>query len=100
MTRSHASQRDDFQDSVPEIDFLVDTALGQAGCHGARLTGGGFGGCTVNLVETKEVTAFTEAIVAAFDAKYGAKPEIYVCTASDGALARLASEAGSIGAAK
>ena len=100
MTRSHISQRDDFEDSVPEIDFLVDTALQQPGCHGARLTGGGFGGCTVNLVESTDATAFGERISAAFRTKYGADPEIYVCTAADGALALLAAETAKMGAAK
>ncbi len=89
MTRSHASQRDDFQDSVPEIDFLVETALKQKGCHGARLTGGGFGGCTVNLVETGHAEAFQEALQSAYQAKYGIQADMYVCTAADGALARL-----------
>ncbi len=89
MIRSHESQRDDFQDSVPEIDFLVETALKQKGCHGARLTGGGFGGCTVNLVETADAESFQKQLAAAYHGQYGIMPEIYVCTAADGALARL-----------
>ncbi len=89
MLRSHASQRDDFQDSVPEIDFLVMTAMKQQGCYGARLTGGGFGGCTVNLVETGGADLFRQQLSTAYHAEYGIQPEIYVCTAADGALARL-----------
>ncbi len=92
MVGSHLSQRDDFQDSVPEIDFLVDTALTLPGCHGARLTGGGFGGCTANLVETAHTGAFSEKLRAAYRERYGKDAEIYVCTAADGALARLKAE--------
>ncbi len=94
MTASHASQRDDFQDSVPEIDFLVSTALAQQGCYGARLTGGGFGGCTVNLVESAHASAFAAGLRAAYQAEYETAAEIYICTAADGALARLAARKG------
>jgi galactokinase len=48
MVAAHASERDDFECIVEEIDFLVETAIGQPGCVGTRLTGDGFGGCTVN----------------------------------------------------
>ena len=92
MVGSHISQRDDFQDSVAEIDFLVDTALSLGGCHGARLTGGGFGGCTVNLVETAQAEAFSQRIAAAYRKRYNIDPEVYTCKASDGALARLKKE--------
>ena len=92
MVGSHLSQRDDFQDSVPEIDFLVDTALTLPGCHGARLTGGGFGGCTANLVETQHADAFSNALKAAYRDRYGKNAEVYICTATDGALARLKAE--------
>ena len=89
MTASHASQRDDFEDSVEEIDFLVETALQQPGCYGARLTGGGFGGCTVNLVATEHVPAFTSALSAAYQQRFGIVPEIYPCHAAAGAVALL-----------
>lgn len=89
MVRSHVSQRDDFEVSVPEIDFLVDTALTLPGCHGARLTGGGFGGCTVNLVANEHAEAFRERLAAAYHERFAIDPEIYLCTAADGALARL-----------
>jgi galactokinase len=89
MNRSHASQRDDFEDSVPEIDFLAATAVSLAGCYGSRLTGGGFGGCTVNLVETASVESFQSSLAAAYRERFAIDPEIYTCTPSDGALARL-----------
>ncbi len=91
MTEAHASERDDFECSVAEVDFLVDTATAQPGCHGARLTGGGFGGCTVNLVETAAVDAFQKALTAAYQQKFGIAAEIYVCEAVDGAMARAES---------
>ena len=84
------SQRDDFQCSVPEIDFLVDTAIAAEGCYGARLTGGGFGGCTVNLVCNEAADRFREKVIAAYKDKYGMEAEVYLCTAVDGAVARLA----------
>ena len=89
MNRAHASQRDDFQDSVPEIDFLAATAITLPGCYGARLTGGGFGGCTVNLVETAATESFQNALAAAYRDRFGITPETYICTPSDGALAQL-----------
>jgi galactokinase len=89
MLRSHASQRDDFQDSVEEIDFLVDTAMTLPGCHGARLTGGGFGGCTVNLVATTGAEQFRSALQASYRDRFGIDAEVYICTAADGALARM-----------
>lgn len=88
MTAGHASERDDFECSIDEIDFLVDTAVGLRGCYGARLTGGGFGGCTVNLVDAAHVDAFIAALKAAYRARFSLELETYVCTAVDGALAR------------
>jgi galactokinase len=88
MTAAHASERDDFECSIEEIDFLVDTAIALPGCHGARLTGGGFGGCTVNLVEAAEVDGFTSAMQATYRERFALELETYVCAAVDGALAR------------
>jgi galactokinase len=88
MTAAHASERDEFECSIEEIDFLVDTAVGLRGCYGARLTGGGFGGCTVNLVKTADVDQFIAALTSAYRAKFSLVLETYVCAAVDGALAR------------
>ncbi|SEG53608.1 galactokinase [Bryocella elongata] len=88
MVSSHASQRDDFECSVAETDFLADTALTLEGCYGARLTGGGFGGCTVSLVEAKNVPAFVTALQAAYRERFGIEAPCYVCEAVDGAVAR------------
>jgi galactokinase len=87
MHGSHVSQRDDFACSCEEIDYLVETAQSLAGCYGARLTGGGFGGCTVNLVALPQVEAFQQSIRAAYKARFSIDPPTYVCEAADGAVA-------------
>ena len=92
MTRSHISQRDDFECSVEEIDFLVETALQLPGCFGSRLTGGGFGGCTANLVRVADADAFSHALQAAYRERFNNDAQIYVCNAVDGAVARLAKQ--------
>ena len=88
MTRAHASERDDFECSVEEVDFLVDTASHLHGCYGARLTGGGFGGCTVNLVKTVSAEAFSATLREAYSKQFGITAETYICEAVDGAVAR------------
>jgi galactokinase len=90
MTAAHASERDDFECSIDEIDFLVDTAVGLRGCHGARLTGGGFGGCTVNLVKAADVGEFIASLKSAYRARFSLELDTYVCEAVDGAIAREA----------
>ncbi|HEV2576320.1 MAG TPA: galactokinase [Acidobacteriaceae bacterium] len=92
MTAAHASERDDFECSIEEIDFLVDTAVGLRGCFGARLTGGGFGGCTVNLVNTSDVSDFITALQFAYRDRFSLDLETYVCEAVDGVLARNATQ--------
>ncbi len=95
MLVAHASERDDFECSVEEVDFLVDTAANLPGCYGARLTGGGFGGCTVNLVRKDAVAAFIEKLRAAYLAKYRIEADTFVCEPVDGAL-RRAQKAGMV----
>jgi galactokinase len=87
MHEAHVSFRDDFEASCPEIDILVDLAAKQPGCFGARLTGGGFGGCTVNLVAADQAAAFTEAMRSGYLAATGIIAEIYTSRASAGAHA-------------
>jgi galactokinase len=84
MAESHASLRDDFEVSCRELDVMVDLARGADGVYGARMTGGGFGGCTVNLVERENVDEFKAKIEAGYEQAIGQRPEVYVCTASDG----------------
>jgi galactokinase len=85
MREAHISFRDDFEASCPEIDILVDLANKQPGCLGSRLTGGGFGGCTVNLVAADQAAAFTESMRAGYFAATGISAEIYISRASAGA---------------
>lgn len=92
MTAAHASERDDFECSIEEIDFLVDTAVELRGCFGARLTGGGFGGSTVNLVNTEDVTDFIAGLRSAYRDRFSLDLETYVCEAVDGAIARNAAQ--------
>jgi galactokinase len=85
---SHASLRDDFAVSTPELDLLVDLACVAPGVIGARLTGGGFGGCTVNLVEAGETDAFIARVVPEYQRRTGLDAEAYVCRAVDGMRVR------------
>jgi galactokinase len=85
MAESHASLRDDYEVSCAELDVLVDLALPIAACHGARLTGAGFGGSTVNLVETAAVESFCEVMRSGYSARCGRTAEIHVFEPSDGA---------------
>jgi galactokinase len=85
MAESHRSMRDDYQVSCEELDFLVDTAAAQAGVIGARMTGGGFGGCTVNLVSDAAAEDFGKAVAATYRNRFGITPEIYSCQTADGA---------------
>ncbi len=87
MHEAHLSFRDDFEASCREIDILVDLATTQPGCYGARLTGGGFGGCTVNLVAAEHAAAFVEAMHAGYLAATSINAEIYTSRASAGAHA-------------
>jgi galactokinase len=82
---SHASLRDDYEVSCPELDFLVEAARPLEGVIGARLTGGGFGGSTVNLVRSAAVPEFQARISAAYRERFGVEPAIYACATADGA---------------
>jgi galactokinase len=85
MNESHASLRDDYAVSCAELDAMVDIARKQRGCCGARLTGAGFGGCTVNLVEDAAVETFAANVAREYRARVGVEPQIYVCRAAGGA---------------
>jgi galactokinase len=85
MNECHASLRDLYQVSCPELDALASAAQMIEGCYGARLTGAGFGGCTVNLVAASAADDFTRELAAQYGRATGKKAEIYVCRATDGA---------------
>ena len=88
MNASHVSLRDDYEVSCEEIDILVDIAWSVEGVIGSRITGGGFGGCTVNIVKNEAVENFTAAIEEIYEKKVGHKAEIYVVDIGDGAHAK------------
>lgn len=85
MNECHASLRDLYEVSIPELNTMVEIAQTLPGCFGARLTGAGFGGCTVNLVEKTVAEAFAADLAQQYEQKTGLRPEIYICKASDGA---------------
>jgi galactokinase len=85
MAEAHVSYRDDFEASCPEADVMVELAGKQRGCIGARLTGGGFGGCTVNLVEADHAEGFAEQLHEGYRAATAIDADIYRCHASAGA---------------
>ncbi|SJZ92243.1 galactokinase [Consotaella salsifontis] len=84
MVESHASMKDDYEITCPEIDQLVEIALAQRGVYGSRMTGGGFGGCTVSLVADEAAEDFERALVEGYHAATGITPPIYDCVAGPG----------------
>lgn len=86
LTASHASMRDDFEITVPEVDVLVEALL-SAGAYGARMTGGGFGGCVIALLDKSDVDAASRAAVAAAAARGFAEPRAFVTSPAAGAHA-------------
>jgi galactokinase len=84
MRQSHISLRDDYEVSCPELDLLVNIAWQQPGVYGARMTGGGFGGCIINLVKREAVQQVTGYLAAEYQAKTGVQPEIYISGAAAG----------------
>jgi galactokinase len=85
MAESHASLRDLYEVSCAELDVMVEAAQGLPGFIGGRMTGGGFGGCTVNLLEERHASRFAEEITQRYRRKTGILPTVYVCSAADGA---------------
>ena len=84
MNASHVSLRDDYEVSCSELDTLVTLARDIEGCLGARLTGAGFGGCTVNLVERDRTDAFVQELPGRYERLTGIRAEAYVCVPEDG----------------
>jgi galactokinase len=85
MAASHRSLRDDYEVSCAELDTLVDAAMTVSGTYGARMTGGGFGGCTVNLIRSEMLDTFKEEVCRAFADMHGRVPRVDVFHAADGA---------------
>ena len=85
MAESHRSLRDDYEVSSSELDLMVELATKVEGVYGARMTGGGFGGCTINLLNSDHVENFKRVVAEGYEQGTGLKPEIYICEASKGA---------------
>ncbi|HTV59672.1 MAG TPA: galactokinase [Verrucomicrobiae bacterium] len=94
MAESHRSLRDDYEVSCSELDLMVDLARQQKGVHGARMTGGGFGGCTVNLVGATQTEEFQGRVASAYQAATGLHANIYICEPSNGAEVVLSAGSG------
>ena len=85
MNASHASMRDDFEITCPEVDFLAELAQATPGVFGSRMTGGGFGGCTVSLVEASAVKQVSQILIDGYRVGCGRDAEVFDCSPSDGA---------------
>jgi len=91
MAESHRSLRDDYQVSCEELDVMVELASQVEGVYGSRMTGGGFGGCTINLVRADRVAQFKESITRGYQQATGILPQIIVCSAASGAARHIES---------
>jgi galactokinase len=87
LMAGHRSIRDDFEASSPALDAMVDAAVVAPGCYGARMTGGGFAGCAVALVDRPEFERFTAAVTRAYRETGGRRPTVYACSAVAGTSA-------------
>jgi galactokinase len=85
MAESHISLKNDYEVSSPELDLMVELAGQVGGVHGARMTGGGFGGSTVNLVDNRSVESFRRSVADAYEKATGLLPQILVSAAAEGA---------------
>jgi galactokinase len=92
MAESHRSLRDLYEVSCRELDLMVDLAYQQKGVYGARMTGGGFGGSTINLVDMSHAGEFKEKLAKAYQKETGLVPQIYICKPAEGAGAVATSD--------
>ena len=92
MSASHASSRDDFENSSPALDALFEAAEESPGFLGGKLSGAGWAGCTVNLVRLGEAEAFAESVRTGYDLRTGLVPDVHICHTADGASCRTIGE--------
>jgi galactokinase len=85
MIESHISMRDDFEISSSALNVMVDISLATEGCVGARMTGGGFGGCAVALVRDEDAQSFIKSVAPEYERQTGYTPALYLCYPSQGA---------------
>ena len=100
MSASHASSRDDFENSSPALDALFEAAEESPGFLGGKLSGAGWAGCTVNLVRSERAEAFAESVRTGYDRRTGLVPDVHICHAADGASRpadRLTTRSGRVG---
>ncbi len=88
ISASHASSRDDFENSSPALDALIEAAQAAPGFLGGKLSGAGWAGCTVNLVRAEQAEAFAESVRTSYARKLGVTPKVHICQAAGGALGR------------
>jgi galactokinase len=86
MNASHVSLRDDYEVTGPELDALAEAAWQVEGVLGSRMTGGGFGGCTVSLVKDEAIENFKKFVGAEYEKKTGLKADFYVAEIGDGVM--------------
>jgi galactokinase len=89
MTDAHQSGRFLYEVSCDELDLLVETAIGLDGCYGSRLTGAGFGGCTVSLVTAAAAEEFARTLARVYLDATGRRADVWICRAADGMSVRL-----------
>jgi galactokinase len=92
MAASHRSLRDDYEVSCPELDAMVEIAQDIPGVFGTRMTGGGFGGCTITLIDETEVERLLQRLPLEYAARTGRRPDVYVTDSADGAGVELTAE--------
>jgi galactokinase len=97
LDQSHASMRDDFEISNAQLDIMVALARETPGCFGARMTGGGFGGCAVALVKDDAVPTFVETVTERYEEATKLAPKLYLCRAAAGAEVSLSIDIGHLG---
>jgi galactokinase len=85
LNAGHVSLRDDLEVTNEALNQIVEAAQMQSSCYGARMTGGGFGGCAVALVDEGQIQTFSEGVQKAYHQSSGLEPQIYVCKADAGA---------------
>jgi len=87
MNESHESLKDDFEVTNDALNVMVECARAEEGCFGARMTGAGFGGCAVALVQESKAEPFAASVAASYQKATGNEPKVYVTQATDGAAA-------------
>ena len=85
ISASHASSRDDFDNSSPALDALIESAEASPGFLGGKLSGAGWAGCTVNLVLSDQADAFASSVSSSYARRTGTVPDVHVCRSADGA---------------